>query len=267
MKKSFFILFLIIAALTTSSCAGIPSTEANTLKVGVTSGPHATILYAVKHAAEQNGLIIEVVELDGYTAPNDALQQGQINVNSFQNDTYLESVKQNKNYDFIPIAKTVVFPMGLYSSKIKSMQDIPDNAVVAIPNDHINSGRALVLLEKAGLIKLRTGIVDYQSSTEDVIDNPKNITIQEFDTEQVAQHIKEVDLAAVTASYAEKYDLSPAKDSLLLEDANSPYAHLLVVKNKDKDNPLFAKLINAYHSDDVKKYINEQFKGSVLPAW
>lgn len=267
MKKYIVILLSTIIALSISGCAVTPQIEPNTIKVGVTSGPHATILYAVKQVAEQDGLTIEVVELDGYTAPNDALQLGQIDVNSFQNKNYLESVKQNKNYDFTPIAKTIVFPMGLYANKIKSIQDIPNNARVAIPNDHINSGRALVLLEKAGLIRLRPGLDGYHVNVEDIIDNRKNITIQEFDTEQVAENIKEFDLAAVTSSYAQKYGLSPSKDSLLLEDADSPYAHLLVVRSKDKNNPLIAKLINAYHSDDVKKYINEQFKGSILPAW
>lgn len=267
MKKITAILFLLLFSMVASSCAPQPSSEPNTLKVGVTSGPHATIMYAVMHTAAEDGLKIEVVELGGYTAPNVALEKGEVDANSFQNLSYLDTVMKNKNYDFVPIAKTIVFPMGIYANKIKTIQDVPENATVAIPNDHINAGRALVLLEKAGLIKLRPETGGYQAGIEDIIDNPKHLAIAEFDAEQVTQHFSEVDLAAINIGYAEKNSLNPAKNSLIMEDATSPYAHVLVVRSKDKSNPLFTKLIKAYHSEEVRQYIQKEFNSTVIPAW
>lgn len=265
MKKiSFLVIILII--LLTAGCTDQQSPDPDTLKVGVTSGPHATIMYAVMHAAAKDGLKIEVVELDGYSAPNEALKQEEIDANSFQNLSYLESVMQNKQYDFVPIARTIIMPMGIYAKSIKKMDAVPPNATVIIPNDHINEGRALVLLEKAGLIKLRPG-TGYEANTEDIIENPKHITVQEMDAELIPRHLGEVDLAAINAGYADKAALNPAKNSLIMEDASSPFAHVLVVRSKDKENPLFKKLVQAYHSDEVKQYIAEQFQSTVIPAW
>lgn len=265
MKKISFLIISLVFLLT-AACTNQQSTDQDTLKVGVTSGPHATIMYAVMHAAAKDGLKIEVVELDGYSAPNDALKQEKIDANSFQNMSYLETVMQNKQYDFVPIAKTIIMPMGIYAKNIKGIEAIPSNATVIIPSDHINEGRALVLLEKAGLIKLRPD-TGYESDIEDITENPKNIIVKEMDAEQIPQHLGEVDLAAINAGYAAKAALNPAKNSLIMEDASSPYAHVLVVRSRDKENPLFKKLVHAYHSDAVKQYINEQFKSTIIPAW
>lgn len=236
------------------------------LKVGVTPGPHAQIMEVVKKVAEKDGLKIQIVEFSDYIQPNVTLHQGDIDLNSFQHLPYLENIVRDRKYDLVMIAKTFTFPMGIYSKKIKAIKDIKDGATIAIPNDPTNGGRALAILEKAGLIKLKPGL-GHKASVVDVVENPKKLKIRELDAAQIPRSLEDVELAAINTNYAMSAGLVPVKDALILEDANSPYANIIAARGKDKDNPAYKKFIKAYQSDEVKKFVEQQFKGSIIVAW
>ena len=273
-KKPF--LFILCFILVTAMAAGCGINEPakptatpvadKPIKVGVTAGPHAQILEVVKKVAEKDGLKIQIVEFNDYIQPNVALNQGDIDINSFQHLPYLENIVKDRKYDIVMLAKTITFPMGVYSKKLKDFKELKDGASVAIPNDPTNGGRALALLEKAGLLKLKPGL-GHKASIIDITENSKKIKIKELDAAQIPRSLDDLDLAAINTNYAMPAGLTPGKDSLLLEDSNSPYANILAVRGKDKDNPVFQKFLKAYHSDEVKKFVNEQFKGSIVVAW
>jgi D-methionine transport system substrate-binding protein len=240
--------------------------EQLTIKVGVTAGPHAEIMEVVKKVAEKEGLTVEIVEFNDYMTPNIALNQGDIDLNSYQHQPWLDNQIKDRHYDLVSIAKTAIFPLGIYSKKLKSINEVSQGAAIAIPNDPTNGGRALELLEKSGLIKLKPG-VGIKATVTDIIENPKDLKIKEIDGAQTPRAMDDVELAAINTNYAMVAGLVPTKDSLLLEDANSPYANLLVVRTQDKDKPVFQKFIKAYQSDEVKQFLIEHFKGSAVPAW
>ncbi len=235
------------------------------IKVGVTPGPHAQILEVVKKIAEKEGLKIQIIEFSDYIQPNVALNQGDIDLNSFQHLPYLENIVKDRKYDLVMLAKTITFPMGVYSKKIKSIKDLKDGATVAIPNDPTNGGRALALFEKAGLIKLKPGL-GHKASVVDITENTKKLKIRELDAAQIPRSLDDLDLAAINTNYAMPAGLVPGKDSLIIEDSNSPYANIIAVRSKDKDNPQYKKFLKAYQSEEVKKFVNEQFKGSIIVA-
>lgn len=270
----FLCLVLALALAVTVGCgsktdpakpAGAPAID-KPLKVGVTAGPHAQILEVVKKIAEKDGLKIQIVEFSDYIQPNVALHQGDIDLNSFQHLPYLENINKDRKYDLVMLAKTITFPMGVYSKKIKTIKDLKDGATVAIPNDPTNGGRALALLENAGLIKLKPGL-GHKASVVDITENPKKLKIRELDAAQIPRSLDDLDLAAINTSFAMPAGLVPAKDALILEDSNSPYANIIAARNKDKDNPQYKKFLKAYQSEEVKKFVNEQFKGSIIVAW
>jgi len=271
MKKSFKTLGIISALIFTlglsAGCGqqSAPKVE-KPLKVGVTAGPHAEIMDVVKKVAEKNGLKIEVVEFNDYIQPNVALSQGDIDINSFQHQPYLDNVIKDRKYDLTSVGKTVIFPMGIYSTKIKNITDLPQGAIVAVPNDPTNGGRALLLLEKVGLIKLKPG-AGLKAAVTDIIENPKNIVIKELDAAQIPRSLADIDIAAINTNYAITAGLVPTKDAIAIEDINSPYANILAVQTKDKENPAVQKFIKAYQSEEVKAFIQEHFKGSVAVGW
>ena len=236
------------------------------LKVGVTPGPHAQIMEVVKKVAEKDGLKIQIVEFSDYVQPNVALNQGDIDINSFQHLPFLENMVKDRKYDLVMLSKTFTFPMGIYSKKIKNIKELKDGAVIAIPNDPTNGGRALLLFEKAGLIKLKPGL-GHKASVVDIVENPRKFKIRELEAAQIPRTLEDMEIAAINTNYAMSAGLVPAKDALILEDSSSPYANILAVRGKDKDNPLYKKFLKAYQSEDVKKFVTEQFKGSVIVAW
>lgn len=268
--KSAALALSVVFAFSLAGCGGSqtanPAQAEKPIKIGVTAGPHAEIMDVVKKAAEKDGLKVQVIEFNDYIQPNVALNQGDIDLNSFQHQPYLDNVISDRKYELASIAKTVIFPMGIYSKKVKSLADLKPGATIALPNDPTNGGRAYLLLEKIGLIKLKpnTGL---KAAVTDIAENPKNLKFKELDAAQIPRSLDDVDIAAINTNYAMTAGLVPTKDSLALEDTNSPYANIIVSRAKDKDNPAFQKLIKAYHSEEVKKFIQEHFKGSVVTAW
>ena len=246
--------------------AALAHAQDKPLKVGVTAGPHAQILEAVKKVAEKDGLKIQIVEFNDYVQPNAALAAGDLDANSYQHQPYLDSTVKDRGYKLVSIAQTVNFPMGIYSKKVKSLAELPSGARVAIPNDPTNGGRVLLLLQDKGLIKLKPE-AGLKATPLDIIDNPKKLKIIELDAAQLPRALDEVDAAGVNTNYALSAGLQPSRDAIALEAAKSPYVNVIVVRAQDKDKPAYKKLVKAYQSPEVKQFIATQFKGSVITAW
>lgn len=271
MKKLILLLIIVFAATVFIGCGGSKQGTAKAgsdrpLKVGVTAGPHAEVMDFVKTLAEKDGLKLQVIEFNDFIQPNEALHQGDIDLNSFQHQPYLDNVVADRRFDLVSAAKTVIFPMGIYSQKVTAYDQLKPGAIVAIPNDPTNGGRALVLLEAQKLIRLKPGL-DHKASAADIIENPQRLVIKELDAAQIPRSLADMDLAAINTNYAMTAGMVPTKDSLALEDGNSPYACVIAVRANDKANPAVQKLIAIYQSEAVKQFIADHFKGSVLAAW
>src|ERR1700680_1812938 len=208
--------------------------RAETIKVGVTRGPHAQILEAVKPIAAKNGLDIQIVEFTDYALPNAALDAGDLQANSFQNQPYLDNQKADRGYKIESIGFTVNFPMGVYSRKYKSWDAVPQGATLSIPNDPTNGGRVLLLLQDKGVLKLRQG-VGFKPTVADIVENSRKFKIMPVDAAQTAQTLDDVDAAAINTNYATLAGLDPVRDSILREDPKGPYTNLIAVRTADKE--------------------------------
>lgn len=257
---------LIAAFAAAVSLAGAAVAQDRSLKVGVTAGPHAQILEVVKKVAERDGLKLQIVEFNDYVQPNAALANGDLDINSYQHQPYLDNTVKDRGYKLVSIAQTVTFPIGLYSKRVKSLDQIPSGGRIAIPNDPTNGGRALLLLAGKGLIKLKPD-AGLKATPIDIVDNPKKLKIIELDAAQLPRALDEVDAAAVNTNYALPAGLVPTRDAIALEDPRSPYANVIAVRAQDRDNPAYKKFVKAYHSEEVKQFIAKEFKGSLIPAW
>ncbi|MEW6640701.1 MAG: MetQ/NlpA family ABC transporter substrate-binding protein [Pseudomonadota bacterium] len=240
--------------------------ERKTIKIGVTPGPHAQIMEAVKPIAAQKGLDLQIVEFSDYVVPNAALEAGELQANSFQHKPYLDNQKADRGYKIEAVGYTVNFPIGLYSKKYKSWDAVPPGASLAIPNDPTNGGRVLLLLQDKGALKLKDG-VGFKPSVADIVDNPKKLRITEIDAAQTPRTLDDVDVAAVNTNYATQAGLDPVKDAILREDPKGPYANLIAVRAADKDQPWVKALVESYQTPQIKEFILTTFKGAVLPAW
>ena len=235
------------------------------LKIGVTAGPHAQIFEQVKKIAEKDGLKIQIVEFSDYIQPNAALAAGDLDANSYQHKPYLDQQVKDRSYKIVSVGYTVNFPIGIYSKKVKSLTELKEGARVGIPNDPTNGGRVLLVFQDKGLIKLKPD-AGLKATPLDVIDNPKKIKFVEVDAAQLPRTLDDLDASAVNTNYALSAGLNP-KDAIAQENAKSPYVNLLAVRDQDKDKPWVAKLVTAYHSDEIRKYIQTEFKGAVLAGF
>jgi D-methionine transport system substrate-binding protein len=240
--------------------------HAETIKIGVTPGPHAQILEAVKPIAAKNGLDIQIVEFTDYVVPNAALDAGDLQANSFQNQPYLDNQKADRGFKIESAGLTVNFPIGVYSKKFKSWDAVPQGATVSIPNDPTNGGRVLLLLQDRGVLKLKDG-VGFKPSIADIVDNPKKLKLVEVDAAQTARTLEDVDAAGINTNYATQAGLDPVKDPILREDPKGPYTNLIAVRAADKDKPWVKVLVDSYHTPEVREFVLTKFKGAVLPAW
>lgn len=267
---------LISAALIAATCvfaAGCGSSSSDTasadkkeIKMGVTAGPQAEIMEEVAKEAKKQGITINIVEFNDYVQPNTALAEKDLDMNSMQHQPYLDNVVEKKGLKLTSIGKTILMPMAIYSHKYKNISEVADGAKVAIPNDPSNGGRALLLLQTAGLIKLSTG-TNVNTSVADISENPKNLQIVELDAAQISRSLDDTDFACVNANYAIPAGLNPLKDSILVEDKNSPYACVLAVREEDKDNATYKKVAEIYATEPIKKFIDEKYQGSILAAF
>lgn len=236
------------------------------ITVGVTAGPHAQVMDFVAKEAAKQGLKVKVVEFNDYIQPNIALEQKELTANSYQHQPFLDNMVKERGLHLTSIGKTILLPMGLYSNKYKDLTKVPEGASVAIPNDPTNGGRALLLLQQAGLLKLKDG-GSPKSTVNDIVDNPKKLQIKELEAAQIARSLNDVDIACVNTNYALASGLNPLKDAVVVESKDSPYANVFVVRDADKDDPTIKKLLSIYQSPETKKFIEDTFKGSIIPAF
>lgn len=240
--------------------------QAESIKVGVTPGPHAQILEKVKEIAKADGLDIEILEFSDYVVPNQALNDGELNANSFQHKPYLDNQVADRGYKLVDVAYTVNFPMGVYSKKVKSFDELPEGATIAIPNDPTNGGRALLILADKGYIKLNAD-KGLKVGPADITENPKKFSFVELDAAQLPRSLDDTDASVINTNYALEAGLDPSKDPILKEGEKAPYINLIAVREADKDADWVAKLVKAYHSPETKEFVLTTFKGAVVPSW
>ena len=263
-KTSFFILAVLIVIVSLLYFRGGVSDSMPSLKVGVTSGPHALILEHVKERAKKQGLDVKIIEFDDFILPNAALNQGDIQVNSYQHQPFLDEQVKNRRYTIHSIGKSVLMPMGIYSHKIKSLDEIQHAAKIGVPNDPTNGGRALLLLQKAGLITIKADV--QQPTLLDIIGNPKDLKIVELDAPQLPRSLEDLDAAVINTDWVFLAKMN-VKSAIYIEAPDSPYVNIIAVKMGDENLPEIKRFMDLYHSEDTKKFIEEIFKGAVLPGW
>lgn len=244
--------------------AGAPRTVE--LKVGASPTPHAEILESIKPELEAQGIRLQVVTFNDYVQPNQQLADKKLDANFFQHQPYLDTENKERGFNLVSVTPVHVEPFGGYSKKIKSLDELADGAKVAIPNDPSNGGRALLLLAKEGIITLKDN-TNITSTIQDITANPKNLDIIELDAAMMPRQLDEADLVFINANYALEANLNPANDALLIEDLQgNPYANILVSREDNKDADAIQKLAAALHSEEVKTFIKERYKGAVEPA-
>ena len=243
-----------------------PALAAEEIKVGVTAGPHAQIMEAVKKAAAQDGLQIKIIEFGDYVQPNAALASGDLHANSYQHKPYLEQQIKDRGYKLVSVADTVTFPIGLYSKKVKSLDELKEGARFGIPNDPTNGGRVLLLLQEKGLIKLKPD-AGLKATPLDITENPKKLKFVELDAAQLPRSLDDLDASAINTNFALSAGLDPKRDAIAQESPKGPYVNILVVREQDQSQPWVRQLISAYHSNAVRQYIDQAFKGSVTAGF
>ncbi|MCP2014539.1 D-methionine transport system substrate-binding protein [Deinococcus sp. HSC-46F16] len=249
-----------------SALALTPLASAGTLRVGATPVPHAELLEFVKPTLAKQGVNLVIREFTDYVQPNLALADGSIDVNFFQHLPYLQEFQKNRPLGLVAGAKVHVEPIGLYSRRVRSLREVRSGATIALPNDPSNSGRALKLLERAGLIRLKPG-VGVQATVRDITANVGRLRFRELEAAQLPRALADVDAAIINTNYALEAGLNPLKDALILEDRRSPYANLLVAKPATLKNPDYLKLARALQSPEVKAFILKKYGGAVVPAF
>lgn len=239
----------------------------DTLTIAANPVPHAEILEFVKPTLAKQGVTLKIKVFTDYIQPGVQVNEKRLDGNYYLTQPYLNEFKKSHKNDLqVPLVKVHVEPFAGYSSKYKKLSDLPNGATIAIPNDPANSGRALILLAKQGLLKLKD-MNNISATKKDIVENPKNLKFKELEAATLPRILGQVDLALINTNYAIEAKLNPLKDSLFIEDANSPYANLLVAREDNKNSPAFKKLAAALNSPEVKKFIQERYKGAVVPAF
>lgn len=261
MKKNLIITSLVVLSLIVS----IPVTAA-TLKVGATPVPHAEILEVIVPLLEAEGVTLEIIEFTDYILPNLALHEGELDANFFQHVPYLDSFNEDANTDLVALVAIHVEPIGIFSDKYTSLAEFPAKASVAIPNDVTNGGRALLLLQEAGLITLdpAAGITP---TVFDIKENKQNLKFIELEAAQLSRSLPDVAGAVINGNYALEADLNPAEDAIFLEGAESPYVNVVAVRTSDLSDSTLAKLVDALLSDQVRSFIQDNYAGAVVPVF
>ncbi|MDN7140883.1 MetQ/NlpA family ABC transporter substrate-binding protein [Pseudomonas sp. JQ170] len=242
------------------------SAQAETLTVAATPVPHAEILEFVKPALAKEGVDLKVKVFTDYIQPNVQVAEKRLDANFFQHQPYLDEFNKAKGTHLVSVAGVHLEPLGAYSSKYKKLDELPSTATVVIPNDATNGGRALLLLDKSGVIKLKDN-TNILSTVKDITENSKNLKFRELEAATIPRVLTQVDLALINTNYALEAKLSPEKDALVIEGSDSPYVNILVTREDNKDAEAVKKLVAALHTPEVKKFIEEKYKGAVKPAF
>lgn len=255
------------AAQQTAAPAG-DAPAAETIKVGVMAGPEQAVAEVASQVAKDKyNLNVELVEFNDYALPNTALSKGELDANAMQHKPYLDKDSQEKGLDNLAIVgNTFVYPLAGYSTKIKNLSELKDGAIIAVPNDPSNLARALILLEKQGLIKLKDRN-NLFSTTNDIIENPKNLVIKEVDASVAARAMDDVDIAVVNNNYAGQAGLTVSENAVFVEDKESPYVNIIVARTDNKDSAAIQNFVKAYQTDEVEAEAKKQFKDGVVKGW
>ena len=261
MKKILTIALVALLTIVSVFAQATSETQSSTTKivVGATPEPHAALLSLVVDDLAAQGITLEVKEFTDYVTPNDAVEYGEIDANYFQHIPYLESFNTEHGYHLVNAGGIHVEPIALYSSKYSSLSDIPNGAVIAIPNDPTNEGRALLLLQSAGLIKLKDN-AGLETIPLDIVENPKNLKFSEIEAATLPRILSDVDAAVINGNYAIPAGLVATRDGLFVEGADSPYVNVIAVKAGNENNPAVKALVEALKSDEVKAYVAEHYK-------
>jgi D-methionine transport system substrate-binding protein len=236
------------------------------LRVGATPVPHVQILEQVKDELAAKGVKLEIVELSDYVTPNLALADGQLDANFFQHLPYLESFSADRKLSLESVAAIHVEPLGLYSKKYRSVDALPKKALIALPNDPTNEGRALIFLQAKGLIKLAPN-AGLKATPRDIVENKKNFKFKELEAAQLPRTLQDVSAAVINGNFALQAGFNPVRDSLILEGGESPYANILVVRKGESKDPRIVALAQALTSQKVKDFILKTYDGGVVPAF
>lgn len=255
-----------LTTLTSVLALAATTLMADEIKVGVTPGVHAQIMEEVAKIAAPMGLEIDIAEFSDYVIPNTALADGDIEANSFQHTPYLDNQVKDRGFELVVIGTTITTPMGVYSDKVGDVSELEKGAKVAIPNDPTNGGRALLLLQDLGLLTLdeSAGLLP---SPLDVQDNPKGLKFLELDAAQLPRTLADADIAVINTNYANAAGLNTKEDSIAMEKADGPYVNVIVVRKGDEDQEWAKILVEAYQSDEVKAFVEDNFAGSVITSW
>ena len=275
MREKIFAALTLAATLLLTGCGGGGDTPAKTadkpasevtLKIGATPVPHAELLEQIKPDLKEQGINLEIVEFNDYVQPNIALNDKELDANFFQHEPYLNDfIKEHKDVKLKNAGGVHIEPMGIYSKKITKLDELPDGATVSIPNDPTNGGRALLLLQKAGLLKIKDG-VNETATVQDIADNPKNLTVQEVEAAQLPRTLEDVDISIINTNFAMNADLNPMNDALFIEDKTSPYVNIVAVR-EDENRDEIQTLLKTLKSDKIKKFIEDKYKGAIVPAF
>lgn len=257
----------LIFTLLLASCGKRKNNDPNLIKVGVATGPEYVIAeMAKKVAKEKYSLEVELVQFNDYIMPNTSLQQGDLDANVFQTKPYLDEQVSRRGYKFAIVGNTFIYPMAAYSKKINSLDKLEDGSTIVIPNDLANTNRALLLLQKVGLIKIKEGVTAPRLT--DIAENPKNVDILELEAPQLPRVLNDakVVLAIINNNFAGQAGLL-LEDGIFAEDKDSPYVNLIVTREDNKDEEKVKKFVQAYQSDEVEKVAIEAFKGGAVKGW
>ncbi len=240
--------------------------ETVTLTVAASPTPHAVILEQCVPILAEQGIELVVNQYDDYVVPNTAVEDGDEDANYFQHLPYLEEFNESRGTHLVSVASVHIEPMGIYAGQTTSLEDLPDGAVIGVPNDPTNEGRALLLLESQGLITLDDSS-NLTATPNNIVDNPKNLEFREIEAQTLPSSLPDLDLAVINSNYALGAGLNPNTDALAIESSDSPYVNVLVVKEGNEDNEAIQALVEALHSDTIRDFINEEFDGAVVPAF
>lgn len=275
MKKKILLVVLALALVLTS-CAkkegkkedgqSTTNTENKKVVIGVSPAPHKEIAEKAKEILAKEGIELEIKEFDDYVTPNTSLEEKDIDLNFFQHVPYLENFNKERGTKIVPLGGVHIEPLGVYSKNYKSFDELKDNDEVIIPNDATNGARALKLLEENNVIKLKAD-VGLEATEKDIAENPKNLKFTPVEAATIPRAYEDAAIAVINSNYALEASLSPKNDAIATEKAEgNPFANVIAAREADKDNETYKKVLEAFQSDEVKKYIEEKFEGEIIPA-
>ncbi|MEK3798430.1 MetQ/NlpA family ABC transporter substrate-binding protein [Peribacillus sp. FSL H8-0477] len=272
MKKIVSFALILVLTFALAACGNDDSKggkDSVELVVGASNVPHAEILEKAQPLLEEKGIELKIETFQDYVLPNKALEQKDLDANYFQHIPYLEAQIAENGYDFVNAGGIHIEPIGIYSQKYKSLDELPNGAEIIMSSSVADHGRALSLLEAQGLLTLKEGIDKTTATVKDITDNPKKITFKtDIEAALLPQvyNNKEGDAVMINSNYAIDADLNPLKDSIAIEDENSPYVNVIAVRKGDEDSKAIKALVEVLHSKEIQDFILKEYEGAVVPV-